>query len=262
MKRFLLSSLAVALGLLFLCDLSFAQRTMEAMDLTPPVIIDVTKPWTDSNLDVTAGTPIAIIVRGIASTQAVNVNTFGSWAGPEGYPSSHDPRHLMPDAPDQSVIGKIGESGSPFYVGRAKLLVPESSGRLYLGYNDSPGHFDDNFGYYVAFVFSTSSPGTGLAEENSTSIASQSLDQNYPNPFNPNTTIQFRVDKTANVRLEIFDQLGRRVRMMLDEEKTPGRYGVTWDGKDDLGKTVPSGVYYCRLKMNSEVLQKKMILIR
>jgi len=96
-----------------------------------------------------------------------------------------------------------------------------------------------------------------------------SLEQNYPNPFNSSTTIPFTVHgerKTENrpvrTTLTIYNILGRRVRTLLNEEKVPGQYRVTWDGKDERGNEVGSGVYLYRLKAGDFEQTKKMVLLK
>lgn len=74
------------------------------------------------------------------------------------------------------------------------------------------------------------------------------LHQNYPNPFNPSTQIRYGLPVTAQVSLRIFNTLGQRVRdLMHEKQQTAGIYTVEWDGKDELGRSVSSGVYFYRL---------------
>ncbi len=93
------------------------------------------------------------------------------------------------------------------------------------------------------------------------------LAQNYPNPFNPSTRIQFRVGslefaEPAHTTLIIYNILGQKVRMLLDEEKLPGSYNVIWDGKDDSGKDVASGIYFYQLRAKDYTETRKMALLR
>lgn len=83
------------------------------------------------------------------------------------------------------------------------------------------------------------------------------LNQNYPNPFNPSTTIEFGVHESANVTLELFDILGRKIQTLVNEVRNPGRYQVRFNAN-----TIASGVYFYRLKANSEVFIKKMTFIK
>ncbi|MBN2365897.1 MAG: T9SS C-terminal target domain-containing protein, partial [Calditrichaeota bacterium] len=89
------------------------------------------------------------------------------------------------------------------------------------------------------------------------------LGQNYPNPFNPSTTINFTLPKSENVQILIFDQLGRTIKKLVDENKGKGEYSVVWSGINDAGDPVSSGIYYYTLKSSdNKKLTRKMILLR
>ncbi|RMF67116.1 MAG: T9SS C-terminal target domain-containing protein [Calditrichaeota bacterium] len=92
------------------------------------------------------------------------------------------------------------------------------------------------------------------------------LAQNYPNPFNPTTTIRYAIPTSVangtRVVLEIFNIAGQRVRTLLDAEKQPGEYVAIWDGRDDSGRVVGSGVYVYRLRAKAFVASHKMILMK
>ncbi len=87
------------------------------------------------------------------------------------------------------------------------------------------------------------------------------LYQNYPNPFNPETHIPFSIDTSGNVELVIFDINGRKIRTLVDGFFNKGDI-VKWDGTNDDGRPVASGIYISRLKFKSEVQTRKMILVR
>ena len=89
-----------------------------------------------------------------------------------------------------------------------------------------------------------------------------SVSQNYPNPFNPVTTIQYTLPKPANVRLEIFNLYGEHVRTLVAENQSTGYYTVYWDGNDERGRAVGSGVYIYSLQAGEFVAKRKMILVR
>jgi len=86
--------------------------------------------------------------------------------------------------------------------------------------------------------------------------------QNVPNPFNPETTIAYELPEAVQVQLAIFNLVGQRVRGLVDEFKTAGRYEVRWDGKDDFGRDVGSGVYFYSLEAGTFSTTKRMLLIR
>jgi hypothetical protein len=74
---------------------------------------------------------------------------------------------------------------------------------------------------------------------------------NVPNPFNPSTTIQYDLPETAEITLEIFDMPGRHVRTLANEPKPAGHYSVVWDGRDERGKMVASGVFLYQLRVGN-----------
>ena len=88
------------------------------------------------------------------------------------------------------------------------------------------------------------------------------LDQNYPNPFNPNTVIGFDLPKPSFVSLDIYDVLGRKVSTLINEHLTAGSKQVQWDGRDNTGAEVASGVYFYRLRIGDHVEVKKMVLLK
>ncbi|MFQ5650041.1 MAG: FG-GAP-like repeat-containing protein [bacterium] len=88
------------------------------------------------------------------------------------------------------------------------------------------------------------------------------LQQNYPNPFNPETTILYQVSQRGRVRLDLFNLLGQKVRTLIDGMQSPGQHAVTWDGRDDSGKPVASGVYLYRLRAENMMAARKLALIR
>ncbi len=87
--------------------------------------------------------------------------------------------------------------------------------------------------------------------------------QNYPNPFNPSTTIGFSVSQSGSVLLDIYDLTGRHVRTLLSGQTAAGHHTVRWDGRDDRGSSVGSGVYFYRLKAGANsAVSKKMLLMK
>jgi len=94
-----------------------------------------------------------------------------------------------------------------------------------------------------------------------------SLSQNYPNPFNPQTTIQYEIGgddpgMQVHATLKIYNILGQQVRTLVNEDKSPGIYKVVWDGRDESGDRVSSGVYLYRLTMGEYSETKKMVLMK
>jgi hypothetical protein len=92
--------------------------------------------------------------------------------------------------------------------------------------------------------------------------ATYTLDQNYPNPFNPSTVIRFSLPKEGPVKLQVFDITGSLVKTLLDEAVRAGNKEVTWDGTNQAGVKVASGMYLYRLESANFVATKKMLLLK
>ena len=88
------------------------------------------------------------------------------------------------------------------------------------------------------------------------------LSQNYPNPFNASTRITFGVPRAAPVELTIFNIRGQQVRTLASGQRPAGRHVLLWDGRDDRGRQVASGIYLCRLEAGRQRRSVKMLLLR
>jgi PKD repeat protein len=88
------------------------------------------------------------------------------------------------------------------------------------------------------------------------------LMQNRPNPFNPDTKIQFTLPNTCPVRINVFNTRGQLVRVLMNETKSTGRYTVEWDGRDERGAQMSSGIYVCTLQAESFFRARKLLLIK
>lgn len=85
---------------------------------------------------------------------------------------------------------------------------------------------------------------------------------NFPNPFNPSTSIRFSLASPGRVDLEIFNSIGQKVRTLISESRPAGTHNVVWDGKNDHGMPVSSGVYIARLKGEGKVESRRMTLTK
>lgn len=110
-----------------------------------------------------------------------------------------------------------------------------------------------------------SEPGPGLSNQPELP-RTLSLSQNYPNPFNPTTTITFDLPgdtgEKEHVELFVYDLRGRRVMTLIDTELEPGRHSIVWDGRDDRGVRVSSGIYLYRLGAGEGAYTKKMTVVK
>ncbi len=116
-------------------------------------------------------------------------------------------------------------------------------------------------GIYIDDFTITLGP-TGIDDEKAAVPLSFNLAQNYPNPFNPSTKISFSLDKVSHAELTVFDLLGRRVKSLVSEDLRSGLHDVVWDGTDDSGANVASGIYLYRLDTGSKSIVKRMSLLK
>ena len=86
--------------------------------------------------------------------------------------------------------------------------------------------------------------------------------ENYPNPFNPETTISYNLKKDGDVELDIYNIKGQKVKSLMKEYQKEGNHKVVWNGENESGKRVSSGVYFCKIKTKDEVITRKMTLMK
>jgi len=89
-----------------------------------------------------------------------------------------------------------------------------------------------------------------------------SLSQNYPNPFNPTTQIEFEIPRASFIEIHIYNMLGQQLRTLVSERLSAGRKVVTWDGRDNHGTPVSSGIYFYRIEAEGFVQTKKMLILK
>jgi hypothetical protein len=138
--------------------------------------------------------------------------------------------------------------------------------QLLISYNVNTFDFWDAFNdadiYRPRFITLQFNDTLSNIEKKNKMPESFSLSQNYPNPFNSTTRIEFVLDENEPVKLNIYNFLGQKVRTLVDENLYSGTHSITWDGKNDAGAEVCSGVYVYRIQINQNVEYKKMLLLR
>lgn len=105
-------------------------------------------------------------------------------------------------------------------------------------------------------------PISGIGKVNNTPPINFNLSQNYPNPFNPTTTIKYQLPKLSDVSIQIFNVLGQQVSNLIKKRQQQGTYELTWNGLNDAGIPVSSGIYIYQLQTDKYATAKKMLLIR
>jgi len=102
-----------------------------------------------------------------------------------------------------------------------------------------------------------------VANEDNTEIPLvTALQKNYPNPFNPETTIRYSLSNNGPVKIQIYNIKGQLIRNLVNENKKAGNYTVIWNGKDEQGKSVSSGIYFYRMQSSKYSATQKMMLMK
>src|ERR1035437_1704723 len=115
---------------------------------------------------------------------------------------------------------------------------------------------------YTLFMRATIKSFTSAVEIDSRVPDKFEISQNYPNPFNPSTTIKYALPSAVYVSMVIYDINGKQVAELVNNRQNAGTYTVSWNGKNNLGIHVSSGVYYCRIIAGDVVKTNKMILMK
>jgi hypothetical protein len=248
-------------SLLLVSGMSLGQGSGQNLSFfgTKVVNIAVNQAWTATGVNCVNGDTLYISVRGVFSSSS---DDGGAWCGPDGNGWCSDSRFPVPTASQNSVIGKIGTSGTGFPVGSGRLVFNQAVGEFYLGINDII-NFADNGGTLVATIIKQRNHIISQAKTaESQEPGGYVLGQNYPNPFNPSTTIEYELPRASNVEIRIYNSVGQLVKTILTDDVSAGNHRATWDGNDDGGARVASGSYYYQLIAGDFVQVKKMLHIK
>ena len=183
----------------------------------------------------------------------------------------------MDDDPQQELVYFGGPNSSIVIIdgstGSIEWEKPTTIGYATINYNYPPFCDINNDGKMeitftsddngVTHAYIVGLQGTLNVQGNNTSTPNEiSLIQNYPNPFNPTTTIEYQIQKNDFVTIKIFNSIGQLVKTLINESKQSGEYSVIFDGKNDAGQKVSSGVYFYQLQVGDFISNKKMILLK
>lgn len=164
-----------------------------------------------------------------------------------------------------SILIDIGKGDQQFTLATNLGNFGKISGKVYDLNGNQIGEFEHNGepGYLSFKEHIIKITGSSSSQDIGNNVPSSSfLGQNYPNPFNPKTTINYKVNKLSEVKIQIYDSLGNIIKEIIDETKYPGSYSVDWDGKDEIGNLMPSGTYFYKVQVGDFFQSKKMILLK
>jgi hypothetical protein len=147
-------------------------------------------------------------------------------------------------APDESLVLSIGFRPTSEGVFPANLIIT----------SDDPNN--------LALTITLFGSATPVSNEDMVNPVVTELKGNYPNPFNPNTNISFSLKTRERVSIDIYNVLGQRVKSLVNSELNPGTHTVNWNGKDNNGRNVSSGIYFYKMQAGKYSNTKKMILMK
>jgi hypothetical protein len=140
---------------------------------------------------------------------------------------------------------------------------PLSAGKLYFDMVDQKGgSICQKKAEDRAIAIPIKDGGSTEAVEPEAKTSTFQLERNYPNPFNPETVLKFNLPEASKVDLKVYNILGQVVRTLVDEELPAGPHSVVWDGRNDQGSDVASGVYFYRIQAGSFESTMRMTLLR
>ncbi len=177
----------------------------------------------------------------------------------------YDPVRVQISADGEEWTTLWTDSGRQDWWQRIYVDLSEYSGDYYLRFRltDQSNHVElTDPGWTIDNIRIFSGSAVSNDDNISPQIGSFALYPNSPNPFNPSTTISFANDRPASVKLEIFNIKGQKVRTLVDETLSAGTHRVVWDGTDELGRSVSSGLYMYRLSAPDFVKTLKMMMLK
>jgi len=160
------------------------------------------------------------------------------------------------------VSWNMATDGTGSWIGDGTLNGTMRFDSFQLSYNPDDPEAAKSATIYIDDFRIVTVTSVGIEEEKPLTAEKFALHQNYPNPFNPTTTIAFTLPEASNVRIEVFNVLGERVRSLTNARYNTGYWTVIWDGKNSAGMSVPSGTYFYRMITDMGVQVKNMMLLK
>jgi len=179
---------------------------------------------------------------------------------PDNYGTFYDIPTIAATTADSQIylISDIQQSGNSYIASWNTTGLPE--GQVWLEISAIYNDWASNSVHYRTGFFLTEVTDIGNRDNNY--IPNNFLlEQNYPNPFNSSTIISYRLPQAGKVAITIYDIVGNQVKTLLRGHQNHGIHHITWDGKNDLGRKVCSGVYFYKLETENFTQVKKMILL-
>jgi len=234
--------------------------------------------WQSTGINISANSKWYLTVQGVSNVAwTVDLTSWDRWCTPGGEPArlpinlTH-PQILVSSAPVGSLVARVGGvNGTKLYVGGGGAIpppydqTPTISGALEFGFNDSnsAGNINSYLVIMHCYAGDCACQSPGAAPDDSTPVnQALILESNSPNPVVSSTSISFAVPQSGDYQIGVFDLGGRRIRNLLDDRLDGGPHTIAWDGRDDGGERVSSGVYFCRLTGGGSEIARRMVVVK
>ncbi len=199
------------------------------------------------------------VVRGESGSIIGNGLILVTGAGAAGNQTSRDQMVIVDSATTAQEFryssGATATAGISYQNGQSKAVI------LGFGFEAITDETRRNTLFQRAIEFLETPVGIADPISDAGVPAKFRLYQNYPNPFNPTTTIRFDVPQQADVRLTIYNTLGQKVRILTDDRYATGTYEILWNGRDEFGNTVTSGIYFYKLEINGQFKDARKLML-
>ncbi|HPG38877.1 MAG TPA: FlgD immunoglobulin-like domain containing protein [bacterium] len=133
---------------------------------------------------------------------------------------------------------------------------------IYKNYVLVGARYSDTMGNNAGAAYVYELEATNITDTPQTLVNGFALGQNYPNPFNPETSIDYSLDKSGHVRVVIYNTIGQEIKTLVNTVQQAGHYTIQWNGRDNQGHNMPSGLYLYRLVQNNRIITGKAVLMR
>lgn len=167
----------------------------------------------------------------------------------------------LPVGSEQQHLGTGGGAGIGYHAGEGLAAWVSLDGEDWVA-------LDPQMSLAITPLYTDAASGTTVLSKRMAAPVPEAAPLNTallparPNPFNPKTEISFTLRESGRVRLAIYNLRGQRVRQLLDETRATGTHRLEWAGRDDNGRTMPSGVYLVRMQADGSNLSERLLLVK
>lgn len=174
----------------------------------------------------------------------------------EGFGVATNYAHAFLDGVTGSILYSFISQSTSYYCSYPGIADMDGDGKNEIIMQETSGAITKTV------VYATNGTATSVAQTVHQSPTNFALSQNYPNPFNPSTIIQYQTSERSDIRLDIYDSVGRLVRSFNLANENAGVHSITWDGNNQAGQPCSSGAYFYRVINDGHELSNKMLLLK